>query len=89
MQYFGAIEPQKRLAPHIHLAIRGSVPRPMLRLVIAATYHQVWWPPTDVIRFNGDELPVWDETTGTYLDPGDGEGAAHLGPGPRRHRPAR
>ena len=73
VQYFGAIEPQKRLAPHIHLAIRGSVPRALLRLVIAATYHQVWWPPTDVVRFDGDQLPVWDETTETYLDPSTGE----------------
>jgi hypothetical protein len=73
VQYFGAVEPQKRLAPHIHLAIRGSVPRPLLRLVIAATYHQIWWPPTDVVRFDGDQLPVWDKTTETYLDPSTGE----------------
>jgi hypothetical protein len=45
-QYFGGVEPQKRLAPHLHLAVRGSVPRPLLRQVLAAaTYHQVWWPP--------------------------------------------
>jgi hypothetical protein len=73
VQYYGAVEPQKRLAPHIHLAIRGSVPRPVLRQVIAATYHQVWWPPTDTIRFDGDDLPVWDEATETYLDPATGE----------------
>jgi len=73
VQYFGAVEPQKRLAPHIHLAIRGSVPRPVLRQVIAATYHQVWWPSTDLVRFEGDELPVWDEATGNYLDPATGE----------------
>jgi hypothetical protein len=73
VQYFGAIEPQRRLAPHLHLAIRGSVPRPVLRQVIAATYHQVWWPPTDTVRFDGDEPPVWDEATGRYLDPATGE----------------
>ena len=73
VQYFGAVEPQRRLAPHIHIAIRGSVPRSVLRQVIAATYHQVWWPSTDVIRFDGDELPVWDEDTRTYLDPATGE----------------
>jgi hypothetical protein len=72
-QYFGAVEPQRRLAPHAHLAIRGTVPRSVLRQVIAATYHQVWWPSTDVVRFDGDELPVWDEDLGTYLDPGTGE----------------
>ena len=31
--------------PHVHFAIRGTVPRTELREVIAATYHQVWWPP--------------------------------------------
>jgi len=72
-QYFGGVEPQKRLAPHIHLAVRGSVPRPLLRQVLAATYHQVWWPSTDTVRFAGDQLPVWDEGFGSYLDPATGE----------------
>jgi hypothetical protein len=72
-QYFGGVEPQKRLAPHIHLAVRGSVPRPLLRQVLAATYHQVWWPSTDTVRFAGDQLPVWDEDCGNYLDPATGE----------------
>ena len=49
------------------------MPRSVLRQVIAATYHQVWWPSTDVIRFDGDELPVWDEDTRTYLDPATNE----------------
>ena len=44
LQYFAAIEPQRRLAPHVHLAIRGTISRAELREVIAATYHQVWWP---------------------------------------------
>ena len=73
VQYFAAIEPQRRLAPHIHLAMRGTVSRADLRRVLAATYHQVWWPDTSVVRFDGDELPVWDEHAGTYLDPATGE----------------
>jgi hypothetical protein len=72
-QYFGGVEPQKRLAPHLHLAVRGSVPRPLLRQVLAATYHQVWWPGTDTVRFTRDQLPVWDEDSGNYLDPATGE----------------
>ncbi len=72
-QYFGAIEPQKRLAPHLHMAIRGAVPRAVVRQVIAATYHQVWWPATQTVRYDGDQLPVWDEDTRTYLDPATGE----------------
>jgi hypothetical protein len=49
VQYFAAIEPQKRLAPHAHIAFRGAISRADLRQVIAATYHQVWWPSTAVV----------------------------------------
>jgi hypothetical protein len=73
VQYFAAVEPQRRLAPHIHIAMRGTVSRAELRLVLAATYHQVWWPDTSAVRFEGDHLPVWDEQTGTYVDPYTGE----------------
>ena len=73
IQYFAAIEPQKRLAPHVHIAIRGTISRAELREVIAATYHQVWWPSTETVKYDGGHLPVWDEHTGTYLDPDTGE----------------
>ena len=73
LQYFAAIEPQRRLAPHVHLAIRGTISRAELREVIAATYHQVWWPSTETVMYDGGHLPVWDEHTGTYLDPDTGE----------------
>jgi hypothetical protein len=73
VQYFAAIEPQRRLAPHVHLAIRGTITRTELRAVLAATYHQVWWPSTEVVRFDGDQLPIWHEPTGRYLDPATGE----------------
>ena len=73
VQYFATIEPQKRLAPHAHIAFRGAISRADLRAVIAATYHQVWWPRTDVVRYEGDRLPVWHESSGNYLDPGTGE----------------
>jgi Replication initiator protein, pSAM2 len=73
LQYFAAIEPQRRLAPHVHLAIRGTISRQELREVIAATYHQVWWPSTETVKYDGAHLPVWDEHTGTYLDPETGE----------------
>jgi hypothetical protein len=73
VQYFATIEPQRRLAPHAHMALRGTVSRADLRRVIAATYHQVWWPATDDARFDGDYLPVWDEARRCYLDPATGE----------------
>ncbi len=73
LQYFASIEPQRRLAPHVHLAIRGTVSRADLRQVIAATYHQVWWPSTDIVRFDGDQLPAWHAASGRYVDPATGE----------------
>jgi len=73
LQYFAAVEPQRRLTPHVHIAIRGTISRAELREVIAATYHQVWWPSTETVGYDGGHLPVWDEHTGTYLDPDTGE----------------
>ncbi|HEX2323078.1 MAG TPA: replication initiator [Streptosporangiaceae bacterium] len=73
VQYFAAIEPQRRLAPHVHVAFRGAISRADLRQVIAATYHQVWWPSTDTVRFDGDQLPHWHKATGLYIDHATGE----------------
>ena len=70
-QYFGGVEPQQRLAPHIHLAVRGSVPRPLLRQVLAATYHQIWWPAHDQPVYV-DRLPQWSDDKAGYLDPDTG-----------------
>ncbi|MFI7462822.1 replication initiator [Nonomuraea sp. NPDC049646] len=72
VQYFASVEPQKRLAPHLHMAIRGTLPRAEIKQIAAATYHQVWWPQADEVVFDGDHLPVWDEQAG-YLDPATGE----------------
>ena len=73
VQYFAAIEPQRRLAPHMHIAIRGTLSRTELRQVLAATYHQVWWPPATEVKYHDGELPVWHEGSGNYLDPATGE----------------
>ena len=67
VQYFAAVEPQRRLAPHLHAAVRGVVPREILRQVIGATYHQVWWPPCDEPTYT-DRLPRWRDGVG-YVDP--------------------
>ena len=79
VQYFAAIEPQRRLAPHVHIAIRGTIARSELRRVLAATYHQVWWPDTTVKYGDGDELPVWHDQTGQVRRPRDRGGTADLG----------
>ena len=73
VQYFATIEPQARLAPHLHAAIRGAVSRETLRQVFRATYVQVWWPSFDVpVYADPDSLPVWDGQ-GDYLDPDTGQ----------------
>ncbi|HEX5114065.1 MAG TPA: replication initiator [Pseudonocardiaceae bacterium] len=68
-QYFATVEPQRRAAPHLHAAIRGSVPHEVIRQVTAATYHQVWWPAHDELRYGGDHLPVWDANGHRFVDP--------------------
>ncbi len=72
VQYFASVEPQKRLAPHLHMAIRGTLPRAEIKQIVAATYHQVWWPSVDVVQYEDDRLPVWSDEVG-YLDPATGE----------------
>ncbi|SDT70614.1 replication initiator [Jiangella sp. DSM 45060] len=73
VQYFATVEPQRRLAPHLHAAIRGAIPRKLLKQVVAATYHQVWWPQLDdPVYTDPDELPVWDELGQAYADPTTG-----------------
>nr|WP_239394594.1 replication initiator [Frankia sp. CiP3] len=72
VQYFACLEPQRRLAPHLHAAMRGTIPRVLLRLVAAATYHQVWWPACDRPLYSADRLPVWDDDMGGYTDPDTG-----------------
>ncbi|MEU7656275.1 replication initiator [Micromonospora taraxaci] len=69
VQYAGCVEPQRRLAPHGHFAIRGTIPRAMLRQVAAATYHQVWWPPADDLMYSLDRPPVWNNDRGEWVDP--------------------
>jgi hypothetical protein len=73
IQYFATIEPQRRLAPHAHIALRGAVSRADLRRVIAATYHQVWWPAIDTVRYNAQHAPAWDERRARYVDKATGE----------------
>jgi Replication initiator protein, pSAM2 len=75
VQYFAAVEPQKRGAPHLHAAIRGTIPRAVLRKVAAATYHQVWWPRYDKPIYNKDrptQWPQWTDDAG-YVDTATGE----------------
>src|SRR5690349_676816 len=67
VQYFATVEPQQRIAPHLHTALRGSIPHGVLRQVTAATYHQVWWPAHDELVYGEGRLPVWDGER--FVDP--------------------
>ncbi len=69
VQYFASVEPQRRLAPHLHMAIRGTISRADLRRVAAATYHQVWWPPCDKPVYGDGFLAEWDPDREAYVDP--------------------
>ncbi|MDQ3405331.1 MAG: replication initiator protein [Actinomycetota bacterium] len=69
IQYFATVEPQKRAAPHLHTAIRGSVAHEVIRQVTAATYLQVWWPAHDERVYGSDRMPVWDPHTAAFIDP--------------------
>ena len=59
-------------SPRRSPSISARIARPETR-VLAATYHQVWWPGTSAVKFDGDKRPVWDEQTCTYVDPYTGE----------------
>lgn len=71
-QYFAAVEAQRRLAPHLHAAVRGVIPRQIVRQVVAATYHQLWWPTIDNPCAD-HELPVWDHHAAAFVNPVTGE----------------
>jgi hypothetical protein len=73
VQYAGCVELQRRLAPHAHFAIRGTLPRKLLKAVAAATYHQVWWPSFDTPVYTVDRPPRWDVSSKAYVDPKTGE----------------
>ena len=86
VQYFAAVEPQRRLAPHIHIAIRGTLSRTELRQVLAATYHQVWWPPTDHGQARRRQPAGLARGQRQLPRPRDRGSPAHLGRRARRHR---
>ena len=66
IQYFAAIEPQRRLAPHVHVARRGAIQRQVIGQVTKGTYFQLWWPTFDVTLYV-HRSPVFLD--GAYRDP--------------------
>jgi hypothetical protein len=60
----------------------GVADEALMRQVVAATYHQLWWPPHDEPVYTGDQLPVWNDDGGGYCDPTtDRAASAETAPG--------
>lgn len=72
VQYFAAVEPQRRGAPHAHVAVRGTDPHALVNQIIAATYRSIWWPNFDHEQYTDDRMPVWATEAGTFVDPDGG-----------------
>jgi hypothetical protein len=72
VQYFAAVELQRRLAPHLHAAVRSAIPRATIKAVAKATYTAIWWRPIGDVVYENDYLPGWHEDLGGYLDPDTG-----------------
>ena len=89
LRYFAAVEPQRRLAPHVHIAIRGTVSRAELREVLAATYHRVWWPSTETIKVRRRPPPGLGRDQRHLPRPCHRRSPADLGPGTHRDRRSR
>jgi replication initiator protein RepSA len=73
VQYAGAVEMQRRLAPHGHFCMRGTLPRKLVRQVAAATYHQLWWPAFHTPLYSPTNAPQWDDNAAAYVDPTTGQ----------------
>ena len=71
VQHFSCVEPQRRLAPHLHTALRGAIPRATVKAVTKGTYLHLWWPPFDLDVYV-DRLPIWDRDEQCYRDPDTG-----------------
>ena len=86
VQYFSAVEAQRRLAPHLHAAVRGAIPRATLRAVVRATYYAAWWPSVDRVVYADERVPVWHSGFWAVCRPGHRGSATHLGASRRRAR---
>jgi hypothetical protein len=71
VQHFSAVEPQRRLAPHLHTALRGAIPRRVVKAVTKGTYLQIWWPPFEDAVYV-ERFPIWDREEQCYRDPDTG-----------------
>jgi hypothetical protein len=66
------VEAQRRLAPHLHAAIRGAVPGKSFARSRRRCTTRFWWPTHDTPLYLAPNLPVWVDGEG-YVDPATGE----------------
>ena len=57
------------MAAHLHAAIRGAIPRRIIKETVAAVYYSAWWPPIDQVLYDA-QVPRWDGAD--YVDPNTG-----------------
>ncbi|MFE5283880.1 replication initiator [Nocardia sp. NPDC056611] len=72
VQYFAAVEPQRRGAPHAHIAVRGTDSHALIGQIIAASYHNQWWPDFNHEQYSDDRMPIWVPEAGAFVDPDHG-----------------
>jgi hypothetical protein len=71
VQYFSAIEAQRRQAPHLHCGARGAFRRGIVRQVVNATYYSLWWPSFDQPDYVDRLVEGWSGSD--YVDADTGE----------------
>ena len=79
VQYFAAVEPQRRLAPHLHAAIRGAIPRHCSGRSSPPPTPQVWWPPHDRHRLRRRPDPGLGQHASAATSTPTPASPAHLG----------
>ena len=84
VQYFAAIEAQRRLAPHLHAAIRGAIPRQVLRGRCGPPPTTRSGGPPTTRPSTSTGCPMW--TDRGLRRPDHRRAAADLGRGARRPR---
>ena len=73
LQYFAAIEPQRGSRRTSTSRSAAPSPAPSCARSSPPPTTRSGGPPPQTVKYDGGHLPVWDEHTGTYLDPDTGE----------------
>ncbi len=69
----GNVLPNRPARRHRSTRRRQDAPDLPRRKIEPHTIGKTYTAPDDTVRFDDDQLPVWHEPTGRYLDPATGE----------------